>query len=110
DLYLSDTFNHRIRRMDCATGRITTVAGNGSGGVSREGGPGGLAPPHNAFWGVGGEDGGPRFAHPLHPPRRQGAPRPPGGPPGGREAPAGSGVVPAAGQPPQAWSSPAAPP
>jgi sugar lactone lactonase YvrE len=39
NLYLSDTFNHRVRRVDRATGRIVTVAGNGTGGFGGDGGP-----------------------------------------------------------------------
>jgi sugar lactone lactonase YvrE len=39
NLYFSDTFNHRIRRVDAATGIITTVAGNGEAGFSGDGGP-----------------------------------------------------------------------
>ncbi len=39
NLYFSDTFNHRIRRIDGQTGIITTVAGNGSAGYSGDGGP-----------------------------------------------------------------------
>jgi len=38
-LYLSDTFNHSVRRVDPKTGTITTVAGNGSKGFSGDGGP-----------------------------------------------------------------------
>lgn len=38
-LYFSDTFNHRIRRVDARTGIITTVAGNGDGGYGGDGGP-----------------------------------------------------------------------
>src|SRR6478752_4689917 len=38
NLYLSDTFNHRIRRVDAKTGIITTVAGNGKKGFSGDGG------------------------------------------------------------------------
>src|SRR5947209_388511 len=39
NLYFSDTFNHRIRRVDANTGVIVTVAGNGEAGYSGDGGP-----------------------------------------------------------------------
>lgn len=39
NLYFSDTFNNRIRRVDAARGVITTVAGNGHKGFSGDGGP-----------------------------------------------------------------------
>ena len=39
NLYFSDTFNHRIRRVDGRTGVITTVAGNGAAGYAGDGGP-----------------------------------------------------------------------
>jgi DNA-binding beta-propeller fold protein YncE len=39
DLYFSDTFNHRIRRIDGRTGIITTIAGNNMAGYSGDGGP-----------------------------------------------------------------------
>jgi DNA-binding beta-propeller fold protein YncE len=39
NLYFSDTFNHRIRRIDHAAGTITTVAGIGTAGYSGDGGP-----------------------------------------------------------------------
>ena len=38
NLYISDTFNHRVRRVDAATGVITTVAGDGASGFSGDGG------------------------------------------------------------------------
>jgi len=39
NLYFSDTFNHRIRRVDARTGVIATVAGNGDARYSGDGGP-----------------------------------------------------------------------
>jgi len=39
NLYFADTSNHRVRRVDAASGIITTVAGNGSQGFSGDGGP-----------------------------------------------------------------------
>ena len=39
NLYFSDTFNNRIRRVDARTGVISTVAGNGEEGYSGDGGP-----------------------------------------------------------------------
>ena len=39
NLYLSDTMNHRVRRVDGKTGVITTVAGTGKNGFSGDGGP-----------------------------------------------------------------------
>src|SRR4051812_14101473 len=39
NLYFSDTFNHRIRRVEAATGIISTVAGNGEAAYSGDGGP-----------------------------------------------------------------------
>jgi len=39
NLYIADSGNQRIRRVDSATGIITTVVGNGAGGFSGDGGP-----------------------------------------------------------------------
>jgi DNA-binding beta-propeller fold protein YncE len=39
NLYFSDTFNNRLRRVDARTGVITTVAGNGDKGYAGDGGP-----------------------------------------------------------------------
>ncbi len=40
NLYFSDTFNHRIRRVDARTGIITTVAGSGAAGYAGDRRPG----------------------------------------------------------------------
>jgi DNA-binding beta-propeller fold protein YncE len=39
NLFVTDTFNHRIRRIDGVTGKIATVAGTGAAGYSGDGGP-----------------------------------------------------------------------
>jgi len=38
NIYISDTFNHRVRRIERKSGTITAVAGNGSAGFSGDGG------------------------------------------------------------------------
>jgi hypothetical protein len=39
NLYIADTINHRIRRVDASTGLISTIAGNGVNEFSGDGGP-----------------------------------------------------------------------
>jgi DNA-binding beta-propeller fold protein YncE len=39
DIYLADTWNNRVRKIDGKTGVITTVAGTGEKGFSGDGGP-----------------------------------------------------------------------
>jgi DNA-binding beta-propeller fold protein YncE len=51
NLYFSDTFNHRIRRVDGRSGIITTVAGNGVAGYAGDGGPA-LAAAFNEPYGI----------------------------------------------------------
>ena len=46
-LYIADTLNHRIRRVDFAADRIETVAGNGTPGFGGDDGPGTEASLHN---------------------------------------------------------------
>ena len=39
NLYIADQGHHRIRKVDAATGTISTIAGTGEGGYSGDGGP-----------------------------------------------------------------------
>ncbi|MBI5410881.1 MAG: hypothetical protein HZA21_02710 [Nitrospirae bacterium] len=39
NIYISDSTNNRVRKVDAATGNITTVAGNGARDFSGDGGP-----------------------------------------------------------------------
>ena len=39
DVYVTDTWNNRVRKIDARSGRITTVAGTGRKGFSGDGGP-----------------------------------------------------------------------
>jgi trimeric autotransporter adhesin len=47
NVYIADTFNHRIRKVAKSTGIITTVAGDGTAGYSGDGGLATLAKLHN---------------------------------------------------------------
>src|SRR5229473_3384124 len=38
-MYIADTLNHRIRKVDLKTGAISTIAGTGEAGFSGDGGP-----------------------------------------------------------------------
>lgn len=44
DVFIADSSNYRVRRVDAATGVITTVAGNGTSGDGGDGGPATSAP------------------------------------------------------------------
>src|SRR3990172_5107629 len=37
NVFIADTFNHRVRRVDAVTGLISTFAGNGTNGFSGDG-------------------------------------------------------------------------
>lgn len=43
NLFIADTMNHRVRRVDAVTGVVTTVAGTGQARYSGDGGPAALA-------------------------------------------------------------------
>ena len=51
NLFIADTLNNRVRRVDATTGVITTVAGDGTDGFSGDGGPATIAEISSSFWG-----------------------------------------------------------
>ncbi|MGE3310069.1 MAG: hypothetical protein AB7O66_08875 [Limisphaerales bacterium] len=58
NLFIADMRNHRIRRVDAATRRVSTVAGTGEPGFSGDGGPASLArlrQPHSIQFGPRGD-------------------------------------------------------
>ena len=73
NLFIADTYNHRVRRVDAATGVITTVAGTGAAGLGGDGGPGRRRPPVLPRRGGGG-----RRRQPVHR-RHSNQPGPAGG-------------------------------
>jgi sugar lactone lactonase YvrE len=50
NLFIADTYNHRVRMVSATTGIITTVAGNGSATYSGEGGPATSAGLPQTYW------------------------------------------------------------
>ena len=58
NIFVSDSFNNRIREVVAATGKIQTVAGNGTAGFAGDGGPATSAAELNAPTGVFVDNGG----------------------------------------------------
>jgi hypothetical protein len=52
DLFIADSDNHVVREINAATGKISTIAGNGTSGYSGDGGPA-TAAQLNSFWAQG---------------------------------------------------------
>jgi sugar lactone lactonase YvrE len=59
NLFIADTHNHRVRRVDATTGQITTVAGTGTAGSAGNGGlatSAQLSSPHDLYFLLPTED------------------------------------------------------
>ena len=68
NLYLADTGNHRIRRVDARSGTITTVAGDGTKGFAGDGGAGHASAVERALRRGARRPGKPLLRRPPQPP------------------------------------------
>src|SRR3989304_775758 len=57
NVFIADTSNHRVRRVDAGTGLISTIAGTGVGGFSGDGAAATSAQLYYPYGGGGGGDG-----------------------------------------------------
>ncbi len=77
NLFFSDTFNNRVRRVDAQAGIITTVAGNGDRGYGGDGGPATQAALNEPYGIVLDRAGNLYIADRLNPRGRRGGQAPP---------------------------------
>lgn len=57
NIYIADVYNHRVRKVDASTGKISTIAGNGTAGYSGDGAAG-TAAELNYPWGLCADNSG----------------------------------------------------